>query len=229
MKHQNKTNEKKIKIVLADDHNIVLDGLKSLIRETPDIEVIGAAHNGNEALQIISLNRSEIDIAVLDIEMPVMDGLETTRRILADFPKIKVLILTMHEKDSFIQEIVKAGASGYILKDHSSNELVNALRTIDAGQDYFSNRVKDVIFKSLQNKEKSNQEIKLTKREKEVLRLIGRSFSSKEMASELNVAPSTIETHVRNLFDKLGAKNRMDLVRYAINNGYLDNDAFSHS
>ena len=126
MKHQDKTNEKKIKIVLADDHNIVLDGLKSLIRETPDIEVIGAAHNGNEALQIISLNRSEIDIAVLDIEMPVMDGLETTRRILAEFPKIKVLILTMHEKDSFIQEIVKAGASGYILKDHSSHEFVKA-------------------------------------------------------------------------------------------------------
>ena len=93
------------------------------------------------------------------------------------------------------------------------------------GQEYFSNRVKDVIFKSLQNKEKSNQEIKLTKREKEVLRLIGRSFSSKEMANELNVAPSTIETHVRNLIDKLGAKNRMELMSYAIKNGYVENDA----
>ena len=132
----------------------------------------------------------------------------------------------MHEKNSFIQEIVKTGASGYILKNHSSHELVKAIRAIYAGQDYFSNRIKDVIVKGLQNQGKSRQkdDTKLTKREKQVLRLIGRSLSSKEMAAELHVATSTIETHVRNLFDKLGAKNRMELVSYAIKNGYLDNE-----
>jgi len=222
----NNKNNKTIKVVLADDHHIMLDGLKSLIAATEDIEVIGAAHNGKEALQMISLNRSEVDIAILDIEMSVMDGLETTRRILADFPNIKVLILTMHEKNSFIQEIVKTGASGYILKNHSSHELVKAIRVIHAGKDYFSNRIKDVIMQDLQNQGKSRQkeDTKLTKREKQVLRLIGRSLSSKEMAAELHVATSTIETHVRNLFDKLGAKNRMELVSYAIKNGYLDNE-----
>ena len=214
-------NKEKIKVIIADDHHMVLDGLEALIKTTDDIEVIGLAYNGHHAFKILELNQLDVDIAVLDIDMPVQDGLETTRKIRAEYPNIKVLILTMHNNESYIKEIIAAGASGYILKNKGSNELVNAIRAIHAGEEYFSKAVTDTLIKSIQEskKAKPNPQVKLTKREKEVLTLIGEGLTTKEMSKKLFIADTTIETHRRNLLDKLGVKNSKELILYVAKNG----------
>ncbi|WP_299458801.1 LuxR family transcriptional regulator [uncultured Microscilla sp.] len=214
--------QKKIKVIIADDHHMVLDGLEALIKSTEDIEVIGLAYNGHHAFKLLELNQLDVDIAVLDIDMPVQDGLETTRKIRAEYPNIKVLILTMHNNESYIKETIAAGASGYILKNKGSNELVNAIRAIHSGEEYFSKAVTDTLIKSIQEskKAKPNPKVKLTKREKEVLALIGEGMTTKEISKQLFIANTTVETHRRNLIDKLGVKNSKELVLYAIKDGF---------
>lgn len=217
-------NNKTIKILIADDHAIVLDGLEALIKPTEDIEVIGRAHNGYHTLQILELNSSNIDIVVLDIEMPVMDGIEATKRIKISYPDIKILILTMSNNASTIHEVIQAGVSGYILKNRGSNELLSAIRAIYNGEEYFSKSVTDTLIKSIQIKNRANKFSgpKLTKREAEVLKFIGQGLTSKQVAKNLHIATSTVETHRRNLLDKLGLKNSKELLRFAVANGYAD-------
>lgn len=218
-------NNKTIKVIIADDHTIVLDGLEALIKTTDDIKVIGRAHNGHHALQILDLNQPDVDVVVLDIDMPVMDGLEATRKIKDAYPDIKVLILTMHNKESFIKEIITIGASGYILKNRGSNELLSAIRAVYNGGEYFGKSVTDTLIQSIQNQKKVAQQIttKLTKRETEVLRLIGAGLTTKKISGTLNIADSTVETHRRNLIDKLGVGSTKGLVRYAVEHDILPN------
>jgi DNA-binding NarL/FixJ family response regulator len=214
-------NQEKIKVIIADDHHMVLDGLEALIQATDDIEVIGLAYNGHHAFKILELNQLDVDIAVLDIDMPVQNGLETTRKIKVEYPNIKVLILTMHNNESYIKEIIEAGASGYILKNRGASELVNAIRAIHSGEEYFSKAVTDTLIKSIQEskKAKPNPQVKLTKREKEVLALIGEGLTTKEIGKQLFIANTTVETHRRNLLDKLGKKNSKELLLYVAKNG----------
>lgn len=209
-----------IKIIIADDHHIMLDGLAALIKATHDIEVTGIAYNGKHALQLVK-QHPEVDIAVLDIEMPVMDGIEATKKMRAQYPSVKVLVLTMHKDESFIRGIIEAGASGYILKKNSGNELVNAIRAVQAGEEYFSKSVTDVLIQGIQKRPPAAPPTKLTNREKQVLCLIGEGMTTKEMSAELCIADATIETYRRNLLDKLGMKNSKGLVRYAVENRYL--------
>ncbi|HAS42542.1 MAG TPA: DNA-binding response regulator [Microscillaceae bacterium] len=218
--------ENPIKIILAEDQHIVLEGLEALVKTAPDIQVVGLAHNGHHALQVLNINKDNVDIAVLDLEMPVMDGLEAAKKIKIEHPEVKILILSMYKNVSFIKKIIQAGASGYILKNKGSHELLSAIRAIQAGEEYFGDKVKETLIESARQErvKKKRDSSTLTRREKDVLRLTGQGLSSKEMAEELHISTATIETHIRNLLDKLEARNRMELVRYAVENGYLDNE-----
>lgn len=213
--------EGKIKIILADDHHVVLDGLTALINTIKDIEVVEVAYNGRHALQL--LGQHKIDVAVLDIEMPVLDGLKTTKEIKLKYPDVKVLILTMYNNERFIKEIIKSGASGYILKNKGGNELITAIRTVYQGQEYFTQAVTDTLIEGLRKKKKViGFQAKLTTREKEVLQLIVNGNSTREITEKLFIAGTTVETHRRNLIEKLGVKGTKGLIKYAIENNLLE-------
>lgn len=209
-----------IKILIADDHQIVLEGFNSLLEKEDDIEVVGCASNGREALQIAK--KHEIDVAVLDIEMPVLNGIETTKKLKQLNSDIKILILSMYNNSEFIKKLIAFGASGYILKNKGHEELVTAIHKIHAGDEFFGEEVTKTLLSGFKTPSPSDMvySVKLSKRETDVLQLIGKGFSSPQISQELNIAKSTIETHRRNLIEKLGASSTKDLIRYALKNGY---------
>ena len=211
--------EDKIKLIIADDHQIFLEGLGALVKNIPSLELVGLAFNGQHALQLIEEN--QVDVAVLDIEMPVLDGVDATREIKKKYPDVKVLILSMYNTESFILQIMDAGASGYILKNNGGKELLTALQTVKSGGEYFSQNVKDTLFKSLKQKRQLPKKTKLTKREMEILRLIGEGNTSPQIAQQLYIAKSTVDTHRKNLIDKLGVEGTPGLVRYAVKRGLV--------
>lgn len=206
-----------IQLIIADDHEIVLEGLETIIGKDQNIKLIGRAFTGRQALDLAL--KYPVDMAVLDIEMPDMDGIETTIELKKNNPEIKVLILTMHEEISFIRRIVEAGANGYILKNKGKEELLTAIYSINQGEDYFSDEVTKIIISSMKSKDVTG-EIQLTKKETEVLKLIADGNTTPEIAEKLCIAHSTVETHRRNLIEKTGVKNTKGLVKYAIEKGY---------
>ncbi|EDP97659.1 response regulator transcription factor [Kordia algicida OT-1] len=207
----------KLNIIIADDHQIVIDGLKSLLVAHPHIKVVGEASDGEEALKLIENNT--VNIAVLDISMPKMNGVETTKIIKKKYPYIKILILTMHDGDEFIHELFEIGADGYILKNRGKEEFVEALETINNGEEYIKGKVLNVLLDAV--RKPKSKTIQFTKREKDVLRLIVGDHTTSEISAKLNIANSTVETHRRNLIEKTGVKSSLGLVRYAVENGYL--------
>lgn len=208
--------KKEIHILIADDHQIVIDGLKSLLIQQSHIKVVGEASNGKEALDLISKNK--VDIAVLDISMPEMNGVEAAKIIKKDHPKTKILILTMHDGTEFIHELMEIGANGYILKNRGKEEFVDALETISKGEEYIKGKVLNALLESVRKPKPKH--VQFTKREKEVLRLIVEDHTTSEISAKLNIANSTVETHRRNLIEKTGVKSSLGLVRYAMENGY---------
>lgn len=206
-----------IKVLIADDHHIVVEGLISLLGNESDIHIISTAKNGEDVLPI--LQNSQIDVAILDISMPKMDGVELTKYIKANYPNTKILILTMHNEIGFIRRIIEAGAHGYILKNKGKEELVRAIHSLYEGNEYLGEEVTKTLFSSIRNSDVYG-EIKLTKREKEVLKLIADSYTTPKIATALNIAHSTVETYRRNLIEKTGVKNSKGLVKFAIENGY---------
>lgn len=210
------TKQKELNIIIADDHKIVIDGLKSLLIGQTHIKIVGEAANGKEALDLIANNK--VDIAVLDINMPIMNGVEATRIIKKQYPETKVLILTMHDGGEFIHELMEIGANGYILKNRGMEELVDALETIISGEEYIKGQVLNTLLKAVRKPKPKT--VQFTKREKDVLRLIVDEHTTSEISAKLNIANSTVETHRRNLIEKTGVKSSLGLVRYAIENGY---------
>lgn len=206
-----------IRIVIADDHEIVVEGLSSLFENEKDIVILGKAKNGSEVIPI--LQNHPVDVAVLDISMPEMDGIELTKFIKANFPKVKVLILTMHNEIGFIRRIIEAGAHGYILKNKGREELVNAIKSLYEGKEYLGEEVTKTLFSSMRGTQVYGV-IQLTKREKEVLKLIANGFTTPQISESLHIAASTVETHRRNLIEKTGVDNSKGLVKFAIKNGY---------
>ncbi len=206
-----------IKIVIADDHKIVLEGIISLIKSEDEIEVVGEAKNGREVLHI--LDEKEVDIVVLDIEMPEMNGIETTKMIRKIFPHVKILILTMHDRSSFVRKIIESGAQGYILKNKGKEELVSAIRTIYEGEDYYGREVTKILISGMRTP-KVFGEIKLTNREIEVLKYIVNGYSTPVIAKKLDISPHTVETYRRNLIEKTGSRNAVELAKFAVENGY---------
>lgn len=214
-----------ISVILADDHQMVLDGFAALLSSEDDIEVLATCSNGKEVISLVAKYKPHI--AILDIEMPDgPTGIVLANTIRDDFPGTKVLILSMYKKNQLIEEVLKAGASGFIVKNQGHSELVRAIRQVSVGKDYYSDEITDVIMDNLRNPKPSEQEedrmVPITKREKQVLKLIVEGYTSNQIGEELFIASSTVETHRRNLIDKTGVKNSKALISFAIKEGLLE-------
>lgn len=205
-----------IKILIADDHQIFLDGLQAILHTEKDIQVVAEALTGNEVL--FQLENHDVDIAVLDIEMPCRNGIQLSEIIREKYPAVKVLILTMHDQPQYIEQLLLHDVKGYILKNKGSEQLVLALKTIARGETYFGQELFQTL-KQLHQKKKNSGEINLTRREEEILRLIAQAQTTPEIAGKLFIAQSTVETHRRNLIAKLGVKNTLGLVKWAVEKG----------
>ncbi|MFA9452641.1 MAG: response regulator [Candidatus Aminicenantaceae bacterium] len=217
---------KGIKVVLADDHTIVRKGLRSLLDDEGDINVIGEAGDGKEAIELVEQLKPHI--VVMDIGMPVLNGLEATRRIIKKHPDTKVLILTMHTNEEYVFEILQAGASGYIIKKAAPTELVAAIRAVKQGESFLSPSIsKKVIEEYLQRAGEEKWEDAfdlLTDREREVLQLIAEGLSTREIAEKLFISTKTVETHRMHMMEKLDLHGTADLTRYAIRKGIVDSE-----
>lgn len=212
---------KKVKVIIADDHQIVIDGLKSLLVQEENIEVVGQALNGKEVLTI--LEKKEVDIVVLDIEMPLLSGIETTKIIKEKYPNIKVLILSMYNTEKFVHNVIEIGADGYILKNKGKEELVLAIKYISEGDEFFGREVEKTFRMSQKKKNDEAKNVKLTKREIDVLKLIAIGNTTPIISEKLFIAHSTVETHRRNLIEKTAVEGgSKGLVRYALENGYVE-------
>jgi two-component system response regulator NreC len=217
---------REIKVLLADDHTIVRKGLRSLLDAEDDMVVIGEADDGKQAIELVEQKKPEI--VVMDIGMPVLNGLEATRRILKKHPGTKVLILTMHTNEEYVFEILRAGASGYIVKKAAPTELVTAIRSVDKGDSFLSPAIsRKVIDEYLERAGEEKREDPfdlLTDREREVLQLIAEGSSTREIAGKLFISPKTVETHRTHLMEKLDLHGTADLTRYAIRKGIVDSE-----
>ena len=209
-----------INILLVDDHKILRDGIRSLLKEYGDMEVVGEAANGRTALTLV--NELSPDIVIMDISMPDLNGIDATRRINSEFQGVKVIALSMHYDKQFVSEIFKAGATGYLLKDSAFDELEKAIRIVMDGNTYINPQVGSLVVESLisQPTGQSHKAFSLlTEREREVLQLIAEGRSTKQIASDLHVSAKTIESHRRQVMGKLNIRNIAELTKYAIREG----------
>ena len=212
----------KTRVLIADDHTIVRSGVRLLLQAEPDIEVVGEALNGDEAIALAESLRP--NVILMDIGMPGTNGLEATRQIQARFPEIRILVLTMHRSDEYFFEMLKAGASGYILKSAETNDLIHALRTVARGEVFLYPTMAKQLLTDYLDRLKDEEGAKhalLTPREKEILRLLADGFSNKEIAEHLVVSPSTVHSHRTNLMAKLNLSSRHELIQYARDRGLL--------
>lgn len=212
----------KIRIVIADDHEIVRQGLKVLL-ENDGCEVVGEYSSGREAVEGVSATHPEV--AVLDISMPELNGVDATQQILRQHPDIKVIILTMHDSEELARKVLEAGARGYVLKSDAVRDLSNAVRTVHKGQPFFSGKISEMIlrgFLSNPNQAQDSPIPQLTAREREVVQLLAEGKSSKEVASILGTSPATVETQRAKIMQKLDLHSVTDLVRYAIRNHIIE-------
>jgi two-component system, NarL family, response regulator NreC len=212
----------KLRILLAEDHEMVREGLRSLVNAQPDMEVIGEAGNGQAAIE--RARELAPDIIIMDVSMPRMNGLQATEKLKRDLPHVKVLALTRHTDTGFLQQLFRAGASGYVLKQSTSDELVRAIRAIGSGGSYLDPAITSkVIDKYASRKTVFNDETadSMTDREEEVLRLIAWGYSNKEIAAKLDISVKTVEAHKSNLMKKLNLRSRIDVVRFALLKGWL--------
>ena len=209
-----------LKIILADDHSIMREGLRALLEKQPDIEVLAEAENGRTAVE---LSRDlKPDVVIIDIAMPDLNGIEATRRNTTESPGVKVIALSMHSDRKFVREMLSAGASGYMLKDSAFEELDKALRTVINNQTYLSPGIADTVVKDYLGKivtDNSAASIALTNREREVLQLFAEGKTTKQIASLLFVSIKTIETHRKQIMYKLGLDSIAELTKYAIREG----------
>lgn len=215
-----------MRILIADDHILVREGLHTLLDALPDIEIIGEAANGQEAVE--QAEELAPDIVLMDITMPVMSGLDATRRIKRKHPEIKVLVLTMHDSDEYFFSMLDAGASGYFIKGGSSGELASALRSVMKGDVFLypsmaKTLVKDYLSRLKVDKSKDDSD-GLTKREREILQLIAEGNSNQEIAESLVLSAATVQTHRANIMAKLGLHSRTELIKYALKRGFITLD-----
>lgn len=208
-----------INIIIADDHQIVIDGLKLLLADEEQIQIVGEALNGVTLLNRIPTLQP--DLVLLDLGMPVMDGLEAALKIKELHPTVKILVLTTYSEPHKIKKMLKANIDGYLLKDTGKDNLLKAIYSIMDGDTYYDPRVKDIIMGSFQPK-KTTYSVELTSREKEITRLIAEGMSTNEIAKQLFVSPLTVDTHRKNIFSKLGINKVTALVRYALQEGLIE-------
>ncbi len=212
-----------VRILIADDHTILRDGIRSLLNMVPNFEVIGEVDNGKDA--ILSAGQLKPDVILCDISMPGTNGTEAIQRIKSRYPKINVLVLTVHKSEEYVHAALKAGANGYLLKDDSSDELINAIKNILTGKIHLSSGIcGNVVMGFLAdqgNQTKSTSTELLTTREREVIKLIAEGYKNKDTAKYLSISLKTVEKHRSNLMKKLNLHSTSSITSYAINNGFL--------
>lgn len=212
---------KKINLLIADDHTMFLEGIVSLLGQESDINIIGKAHNGIEALDIIKT--TSVDLVILDISMPEMDGIELTKILKKKYPEIKILVVSTHSNVNIISRLIRIGVNGYLLKNAEKSELLEAIHSIMEGNNYFSEETEDkYICKQLRIEKQVLNLTELSSREKEILVLIANEYNTAEIAEKTFISLNTVNTHRRNLLSKLNAKNTAGLVKYAVENGLVD-------
>jgi DNA-binding NarL/FixJ family response regulator len=209
-----------IRILIADDHGIVRGGLRLLLDRQPDMEVVAEAVDGVEALTAAQAERP--DVCVLDVSMPRMTGIQATRQIKAHVPDAAVLMLSMHDDERYLFDALKAGASGYVLKREVDHALLDAVRAVARGEAFLTNAVERSMIREWMSDGSAGPEEPLSPREQEVLKLIAEAYTNKQIAETLHVAEKTVESHRANLLRKLGMRDRVELVRYAIRRGLTE-------
>lgn len=212
-----------IRVLIAEDHRTVREGLEMILQAQPDIEVVGEAGDGQAAIDMAkALNP---DIVIMDVSMPKLNGLKATRELQRTRPNVKVLTLTRHKDDGYLQQLLRAGVSGYVLKQSPSTELLHAIRAIAAGGQYLDSSLTNRVLGSFVEKSGGRNappQREASERESEVLRLIAWGHSNKEIADRLDLSVKTVEVHKANAMRKLGMKSRIDIVQYAVLRGWLD-------
>jgi len=218
----------KIRVLLADDHAVLRAGLRALLNSQPDLEVVGEAADGDEVLRVSE--RVQPDIVLMDITMPGTDGLEATRRLKRRQPQVRVIVLTMHEDEEFLRQVLAAGGSGYMLKKAAESELLSAIRAVHRGEAFSHPSLTRVLIEGYLRQADAHGHKQepvspapgnLTAREVEVLRLIAQGYTNQQIADQLVISVKTVETHKAHIMDKLGRRSRVELVRYALQHGLL--------
>jgi two-component system response regulator NreC len=212
----------KARVLLVDDHAVVRQGLKALFADESDIEIVGEAENGREAMSRIPELRP--NVLVMDISMPGLNGIEATRQIRQNYPDIRVVVLSMHANEEYVFQVLRAGASGYVLKQSDSMEVLTAIRAANSGGSFLSPAIsRTVIDDYLRRAEARGQGSDLdllTSREREVLQLLAEGLPNREIAEQLSISVKTVETHRSNMMNKLGISNKTELVKYALRKGW---------
>ena len=210
---------KRIRILLADDHPVVRRGFQMILAEQSDMEIVGEAGNGREALELAA--KLKPDVVVMDVAMPELNGIEATRRMAENAPHARVLALSMHKDSVYVRETLRAGARGYLLKDSVAADLVSAVRAVAAGEGYLSPAVSDAVLDDYR-RHVTNPIDLLTRREREVLQMLAEGKTNKEIAGVLNLSVYTVDAHRGRIMEKLNVHSINELVRFAVRNGLID-------
>jgi len=212
--------DKLIRIIIADDHQLFRNGLKLLLDSFPELRVAGEAANGNELIRLLS--ETEADMILMDINMPEMDGIEATRKIMESHPEISVIALSMYGEEEYYYNMVDAGAKGFLLKDSDINEVKEAIITVMRGGNYFSQELLYNVIQKFKTRETKIRQANLSKREKEILMKICEGLSNQEIADNLFISKRTVDKHRANLLGKTGSKNTASLILFAIRNKLIE-------
>lgn len=211
--------DKPIRVVIVDDHQVVLDGFMARLEMEPEIDVVGTASNGLEALEVVKKHKP--DVVLMDISMPIMNGIEATRIIKADWPEAKILMLTMHDNREYIVKVMQEGAVGYMLKEISAEKMVQAIKTVNQGSTYFCESATQTLFTQA-IAPASQRPNPLSRREEAVLKLVAQGHSSKKIATLLSISYRTVETHRHNIKHKLDLNSTAELAKYALEQGLIE-------
>lgn len=215
-----------INLILVDDHHLVRDGIKALIADETDIQIIGEASTGKELFEV--LNKKSPDIIVLDISLPDISGIEITRKIVESYSKIRVLILSMYTNEDYILNALKSGASGYLPKNVNRDELLDAIRAIYSGGEYFSELISNIMIRSYIKKSKEpilleeKKDVPLTSRETDILKLSAEGYSNQQIAAQFNLSIRTVESHKNHIMQKLKLRSTAEMIKWAIRNKIID-------
>ena len=213
-----------VKILIVDDHQIILNGISDMLRSIKQYKIVGRAGNGEEAIKKALLLKP--DLILMDISMPVMNGIEATKIITQELPSIKILALTQHEEVEYVKQILKSGGSGYLLKNSKKNEFISAIESVLSGKHYLSKQISEQMIGSIITdkftEKKETEKTKLTRRETEIIQKIADELSNQEIADDLNISLRTVETHRRNIMQKLKVKSVVSLLEYASQHNIID-------
>lgn len=215
---------KKIQVMIVDDHKMFVEGVQAIFSGSKDIEIVKAIYDGKDVMEALDKNKN-IQLILLDINLPNINGLELTKLIKKKYPDVRILVLSMYNNAEYIKEVLKEGASGYILKNTDHEELASAIHSISQGQQYYSQPVTQTMMNSFAKKNSGSNmdimQVKISKREKEILGLIIKEHTAQEIANMLFISLHTVETHRSNLMSKLGVRNSAGLVRVALENNLI--------